>query len=506
MGPSAPRQMSGVAPACLLALIVLAGHAPAASLPGTEVRGPDVAVRGDAQEYRRIRIDVSVDPGSKAAGYAIWFAEAPFTSVDAAKPHSRLRVGDTAGMQRTPPGAAYDYCESDGLPVHRDARGLPVIDRRARIWSCALSGMMPGVDYWIAVTPVDAAGSALTDAGALNPVEGRTDAPDERPAPPDTRPLALSLAAIAASVLVLLFYLRRLDTRRGSRRPRPAHAYIAPALTGMAVLTLYPILYGIWLAFTDADQTRLGDTSLVGLANFADVFLAPGAWRLFLFTLTWALSNVICHVLLGLGLALVLNRPGLAGRTVYRTILLLPWAIPGYISILAWQGMLQSDGLLNAILGTNLNLLASPGSARLMVIVANIWLGVPFMMVVFSAALQSLPGDMYEAARVDGIGARERLLHLTLPNLRGTLAPVSLLGFIWTFNSFTTIYLMTGGNPYVGFGEPGATDILVTHVYSVAFEFGYYGVAAAWSLLIFLLLAGLSWFYLRATRATEAPA
>ncbi len=470
------------------------------------VAPPDVLVREDGQGYRRIHIEVAGVPGSQTRGFAIWFADAPFVSVDRARLHSLVRVGDTSDLERTLPGAAFDDCTSDGLPMHRDAAGAPVIDAGAKTWSCSLSGMIPGVEYWIAVVPADAEGRALIDTHALRPVKGRSDAPDERPAPPDTRPLALALGSIVVSVAVLLFYLGRLDARRGKRRSARAHGYIAPALLGIAVLTLYPILYGIWLAFTDADQSRLGDSSLVGLANFVTVFAAPGVWRLLLFTLAWAVSNVVAHVLLGFLLALALNRPGLAGRTLYRTALLLPWAIPGYISILAWTGMVQPDGLLNAILGTQLNPLGDPNSARLVVILVNIWLGVPFMMMVFSAALQALPADMFEAAEVDGVAARDQLLHLTLPNIRSTLAPVSLLGFIWTFNSFNTIYLMTGGKPYMGFGEPGATDIMVTHVFSVAFEYGYYGVAAAWSLLIFLLLAGLSWLYIRATRATESPA
>ena len=233
---------------------------------------------------------------------------------------------------------------------------------------------------------------------------------------------------------------------------------------------------------------------------------SPGVVRVTLFTLVWAISNVIFHVLFGLVLAVALNRTGLKGKTLYRTILLLPWAIPAYISILAWNGMLQPDGLINAVLGTSIDFFAGVTSARIVVILVNIWLGVPFMMMTLSGAMQALSKDMFEAAELDGVSRWDQFRFLTFPNLKSTMVPVSLLSFIWTFNSFNTIYLLTRGQPYIGFGEPGATDTLITYVFAVAFEYGHYGVAAAWSVLIFLMLIGFSWTYLQRTRATEATA
>jgi len=208
-------------------------------------------------------------------------------------------------------------------------------------------------------------------------------------------------------------------------------------------------------------------------------------------------------VALGLLLAHVLTRPGVRGRTAYRTILLLPWAIPGYISVLAWNGILQPDGLLNDILGTAADFTATPNAARLSVILVNVWLGIPFMMMVLSGALQGISTDMFEAAELEGVSRWDQFVHLTLPNLKGILVPISLLGFIFTFNNFNTIYLMTRGNPYVGFGEPGATDTLVTYVFSVAFDYGQYGVAAAWSVAIFFLLVAFSYVYVKRSGVME---
>jgi arabinogalactan oligomer/maltooligosaccharide transport system permease protein len=201
---------------------------------------------------------------------------------------------------------------------------------------------------------------------------------------------------------------------------------------------------------------------------------------------------------------MLLNDSRLKGRVAYRTIMLLPWAIPSYISVLVWRGMFQPDGLINDLLGTNLNLLADPTGAQIVVILVNIWLGVPFMMMSLSGALQSIPQEMYEAAEVDGIDTWDKFRYLTMPNLKSALVPLSLLGFIWTFNMFNVIYLMTDGGPNLWFGEPGSTDILITYVYDVAFIEGSYGVAAAWSVIIFLMLLTFSWYYMKKTNATEA--
>ena len=165
--------------------------------------------------------------------------------------------------------------------------------------------------------------------------------------------------------------------------------------------------------------------------------------------------------------------------------------------------MLQPDGLLNDILGTATDFTATPDAARASVILVNIWLGIPFMMMVLSGALQGISTDMFEAAELEGVSRWDQFVHLTLPNLKGILVPITLLGFIFTFNNFNTIYLMTRGNPYVGFGEPGATDTLVTYVFSVAFDYGQYGVAAAWSVAIFLLLVGFSYVYVKRSGVLE---
>ena len=483
-------------------LLALAG-AVASQASGPQDSAPKLRVVDEAQEYRRIRLEVEATPAPATAAYQVWFSQFPFEHTQDAELHSVIKVEETAGLARTPIGEAYEDCWSEGSPIHRDASGTPVMARNARGFTCALSGMMSFTDYFVAVVPVNAEGAPLA-AFPLTPIRGRTEAMDLRAAEPDTRPVLFALGSIVLSLAILLMYLRWRDLQAGRASARLAHLYIAPAMIALAALTFYPVLYGIWLSFTDASQSHLGEHAWIGFENFASILTSPGTGRVGLFTLIWAVANVAAHLGLGLLLAIALNHPGLKGRTVYRTLLLLPWAIPGYISVLAWRGMLEPAGLLNAVLGTELDWLASPNSARTLVILVNIWLGAPFMMMALSGALQSLPRETYEAAEVDGVHPWRQFLHLTLPSLKSIVVPLSLLGFIWTFNMFHVIFLLTRGNPYVAFGEPGATDILITYVYDVAFEYGHYGIAAAWSVAIFLMLFAFSWFYLKKTRAIEA--
>ena len=462
---------------------------------------PDVTADASKHEYRRIHVDVRHAPGPATTAYQLWFSEQPYRSVIDAELHSTLRIADTtAGLTRGAPAFDTQDCWMDGLPVYRDADDLPVISRTTVTWSCSLSGMAPGMDQWIAVIPVDRDGRITSPVA---PIRARTDVPDERTPEADTLHITITLVTIVLSVIVLLSYLRSRDIRAGRVQSSRAYAYVVPALIGLATLTFYPIAYGVWLAFTDASQSHLGQENWNGLENFTAVASSPGVLRVALFTLIWTFSNVAAHVVLGLLLAYTLTRPGVRGRMMYRTILLLPWAIPGYISVLAWNGILQPDGLLNDILGTAADFTATPNAARLSVILVNVWLGIPFMMMVLSGALQGISTDMFEAAELEGVSRWDQFVHLTLPNLKGILVPISLLGFIFTFNNFNTIYLMTRGNPYVGFGEPGATDTLVTYVFSVAFDYGQYGIAAAWSVAIFLLLVAFSYVYVKRSGVME---
>ncbi len=436
--------------------------------------------------YRTISVTVPVDPS--ALSYEVF--------VDNVS-HSILLVGEFGSISPD-----FDSCRANQTELLSDGQFL-VIPTSASNWTCDLTGMIPEQIHLIEIY-VDYGGSMGPSLHFS--MNASTTIADETPPPPDTSPILFAIGSIVCSLIALLSLLRWKDAKEGRHRGKHAHAYIAPALIALAVLTFYPVIYGIWLSFTDANQTQLGDESWVGIENFVTVLTSTGFIRVTLFTLVWTISNVAAHIGIGLALALVLNNPHMKGRTAYRTVLLLPWAIPSYISVLVWKGMLQPEGLVDSILGTDFEILADPSGAKALVILVNIWLGVPFMMMSLSGAIQALPQDMYEAAEVDGVSMWSQFKHLTLPNLKSALIPLSLLGFIWTFNMFNVIYLMTDGGPNLRFGEPGETDILITYVYDVAFRDGAYGVAAAWSVVIFLMLVAFSWVYMKRTNATEAVA
>ncbi len=304
-------------------------------------------------------------------------------------------------------------------------------------------------------------------------------------------------ALLAALAVLALVYRRELAPHLG------AYAYVFPAIASVVVLVFLPFGYGLSLAFYDVTPTR---ERFVGLTNFLDIILArsQGDAHSFYFTLgmtaLWTVVNVTLHVAIGLALALVLQDPKLRFRNVYRVLLIIPWAIPNYITALIWKAMFNAEyGLINRVFGLQgFSWFDHPVSAFFANLATNVWLGFPFMMVTALGALQSIPRELYEAADVDGAGRWRKFSSVTLPLLKPALIPAIILGTIWTFNlSFNVIYLVSGGMP------DGATDILVTQAFRYAFEQYRYGYAAAYATIIFVILLGYTLITNRITKATE---
>jgi ABC-type sugar transport system permease subunit len=278
-----------------------------------------------------------------------------------------------------------------------------------------------------------------------------------------------------------------------ARKNRVAYTYLAPAALGMLVLVAVPFAIGLVLGFYDHVH---GEWHFVGLSNFAAILSGDGRslsdplnfWFTLGVTVAWTAVNVALHVTIGVALALMLREPWLRARGVYRMLLILPWAIPNYITALIWAGMFQSEyGAVNALLAglglDKVSWFSSWATAFTANVTTNTWLGFPFMMVVALGALESIPRDMFEAAEVDGATGWQRFRHITLPHLRPAMIPAVALGSIWTFNMFNVIYLVSDGRP------SGGTDILVTEAYRWAFERNErYGMAAAYATLIFGVL------------------
>jgi arabinogalactan oligomer/maltooligosaccharide transport system permease protein len=290
-----------------------------------------------------------------------------------------------------------------------------------------------------------------------------------------------------------------------------AWAMVAPVTVVLGGLIGYPLLRGVYLSLTDANEANVGRTigvnhipasyEFVGLDNY--LALLSGAEGSFYprlgWTLVWTAACVLLHYGIGLGLATLLNRP-MRGRSVYRVLLILPWAVPAFVSAFAWRLLFNSQfGVFNVAL-TAVGLpavewLNQPLTAQISVIAVNVWLGVPFMMVALLGGLQAIPSTLYEAAEMDGASAWQRFRHITVPGLRTVSGTVVLLGTIWTFNMFPIIFLLTRGGP----GD--ATQILVTYAYERAFQgVRDYSGAATYGVLILSLLLVFSVFYRRTLR------
>jgi maltose/maltodextrin transport system permease protein len=232
--------------------------------------------------------------------------------------------------------------------------------------------------------------------------------------------------------------------------------------------------------------------------------------NVFIWTLIWSFASVFGMVALGTALAIPLNNKNFKGKNFYRTLLIVPWAIPAFITVLMWQGILNSDmGAVNLILMKFFNLpkvswLSDPNWARFSVLIVNIWLGFPFMMSICLGALQSIPNELYEAASVDGAPPAKQFYAITIPLLRNAMLPVLISSFAFNFNQFGSIYLLTGGGPTMpGSPNAGATDILVTYSYKLAFNLFRFGLASAYAVFIFVIIAALSSINFKVTGAFE---
>lgn len=281
---------------------------------------------------------------------------------------------------------------------------------------------------------------------------------------------------------------------------------LAPALVVLLGVVLFPLLYNVWLAFRNMSLYRFRDHEFVGLQQFAVILQEPLFWQLLGKSLIWTVVNVVGHVTVGVALALLLNGP-VMGRTLFRTLLILPWAMPQYISALTWRGMFNYEyGAVNLILKQWLQLpavpwLSDPFWAFVAPILTNLWLGFPFMMVVALGGLTAIPKEQYEAADLDGANGWAKLTRITIPGLAPTLTPAILLGTVWTFNSMLVVWLVSNG------GMPAdQTHILVTYLYKVAFTYSRYSYAAALSVVVFLLLLGFVLYVIRRTSGSEREA
>jgi arabinogalactan oligomer/maltooligosaccharide transport system permease protein len=291
---------------------------------------------------------------------------------------------------------------------------------------------------------------------------------------------------------------------------------------GIAVLYVYPLLYELNLSFTKMNIRNFIEPGLlgltwegtplepwgaerdifVGLQNYVDVFTEPvlkqtGFWQLLAQTAIWTAVCIFFHVTLGIGLALLLNRK-IRGRTFYRALLILPWAIPIFISLQIWRTEFNFQfGAVNQVLGLfgipPQQWLSDPVMNFAAMVMTNVWLGVPFMMVITLGGLQAISSDYYEAAELDGANGRQQFRGITLPLLRPVLIPAVLLGVFLTFNNIMVPF-------FINQNELETSDILVTALYRAGFQFSRFGFAAAFAFVVFAILLAFTVYYVRQTR------
>jgi len=274
------------------------------------------------------------------------------------------------------------------------------------------------------------------------------------------------------------------------------YAYLSPAMVLISVILLYPVISGLLLSLFNRDAYN-PSPSFVGLKNYLllakDTTFLLSLWH----TLWWALSVLFGQYVLGLALALLLNKR-IRGRAVFRAIILTPWVIPPALAAITWKWIYEEQyGILNSILmflgilRTRVAWLGTDRTAMWALIAAGIWQGIPFVAIVLLAGLQAIPLEEYEAAKIDGANAWQCFRFLTMPHLTGISFIVIILSTIWNINQFELVYILTRGGP------GNATQVLSTYTYQLFFSAFQFSTAATVATVMLIILMVLTGFYIR---------
>lgn len=278
--------------------------------------------------------------------------------------------------------------------------------------------------------------------------------------------------------------------QKQSRKP---WLYCVPALLLILIVIVFPIAYTGWISLTNMNLYHWTDYEVIGLGNYARALFKfdSGFLSALATTLVWTALNMAVQIGLGFLIALGLNAPGLRLKRVYKTLLMVPWAVPAYISILLWRvGMFNTEfGILNkflTLLGFDkVDFLASNGIAFVSCMALNLWMALPFMISTIDGALQSVDGSLYESATLDGAGFWGRIWAITVPAIRPIIAPAAVMTTFITFKQFDIIYLLTQQRGYM----TGATlNTVITYAHQNAFASNNYGLSSAVSMLLFAII------------------
>lgn len=279
----------------------------------------------------------------------------------------------------------------------------------------------------------------------------------------------------------------------------------------IGIFNIMPMIFMILIAFTSYDMQHLPPGTLftwIGFDNFSSLFnfvdsatKATTFIELTKWTLIWAVVATFTNYILGMVVALMINKKGIKFKALWRTLFVIAIAVPQFVSLLLMNQMLQTDGAINILLsyfngGVNPHIQFLNGSAlmaRLTVIIVNLWVGIPYTILSMSGILMNIPEDLYESARIDGAGPVKTFTKITLPYMIFVTTPQLITQFVGNINNFNVIYLLTGGNPSTEqFYQAGRTDILVTWLFKLTMGSQDYGLAAAIGILVFIVCATLS--------------
>jgi multiple sugar transport system permease protein len=292
---------------------------------------------------------------------------------------------------------------------------------------------------------------------------------------------------------------RRRGLSAEMRRHWADYLYVAPALLVMVAVIGYPIYYTVYLSFfATPPSLSMEDKIWIGLDNYTRILKSDSFREVTKNTFVWTLFSTLFAFVMGFGAALVVQREFI-GRGLVRGILLVPYVISAVAASYIWRWLLHSDsGLISGVL-IDLGIIDSPinfldNIHRVMasLIVANVWKEFPFAMIMLLAGLQTVPEQLHRAAMVDGAGPWNRFVHVTVPHLKGVIVITVLLLAVANLNSFTLVWIMTGGGP------AGASDLWITQIYQIAFGRTRFGLASAYSVILFVVMMSLGYFYVRA--------
>ena len=319
------------------------------------------------------------------------------------------------------------------------------------------------------------------------------------------------------------------------KRAALPYYYLLPAFIVMGVITFYPLIYQVIISFTDFQtkdlllQLSSPKLSYIGIQNYKEIIMGGlpvqnfEFFRILTYNIWWAVTNVMVHVPAGILIAVLLNTQGLWMKRIYRAIYVLPVVIPPIVVATVWRNIFDEQyGAMNQFLTSMAHLFGSMDPVRIRwlneytppipwllpngpltlayyaMMIANFWLGWPFMTMVATGALQSIPKDLYEAASIDGASGSQQFWNVTVPLIRPAMIPAAVYGFTLSFNLFNFVYFMTNGGP------ARSTEILVTFAFDLVRNLRLYGVAAAFSVIIFFVALVIFLITNRITRATES--